>query len=349
MRAFLLAGFILLAFQCAGAIVVPADDEASFFMDPGEKAASIPLIYQNREYYLILASTTPVALLEREGDAAVPMEDAGRMQLILEQYIRAGFPAVLLVSQDGESLGASLRTEQLRRTPNALRRRLAFVRESELRELRARRDALYAEYNRFRQVNFGETDAQLLALDSILSEMRKSRSLDAAERFSAQFGEKYAPAAARLDALQDISADYSAAAASLAAAQRAVDVARTRLGEESELVLRLQRDLLSAEYDLTELEVAVSLGETASKAQFLGVEAQARAVSRRAAEGSAAPESFWWQASAVIFFLGAVVAGAVLWRRQKGKGGGPEEGVGARILRRIRQFEDKVERDQRQQ
>ncbi|MBU1197019.1 hypothetical protein KJ765_00750 [Candidatus Micrarchaeota archaeon] len=334
---------LLLASILVSVHALSIEDEASFYAEPGEKSAYAPLLYDGQDYFLILVDNRPVALLTREGIDLVIVQDTRFIDLILREFVAAGFPSILLVTEEGKSYASVLKNEQFLRQPAAERRKIIYSRDIAYRDLLVRRDILFKKLNALREVELVALDDDLVILNQLLRDMRQAHSLEAVEKFASRFDTRLEPAVDRVENLESIVEAHYLASRGIANASRAIDKALIRFGTDSELLKELKRDLLALEYDMTQLEASISTGKPLETRDFSPIATGARVILRES-EGKTAFPWVWYAFSLIL--LGLLVAGSYLFYK-KYRPRSPKEAltIGQRILRNFRLFEEKEERN----
>lgn len=336
----------LLALLATPLLALSIDDEASFWALSGEKAGFVPLVVENQNYFLIVADAKPVALLIPQGGGYATLDDVALMESVLAQYVAAGFPSVLLAAEDGR-LAPPLRTEELRRYPSARRSQLTFERDALVRAAEARRNEMFRQYNALRSVSFDSLDEDLTFLESTVEDMRASHSLDAAEKFAGRFDERVPDATRKLQNLEDVADAHEAAAEALENASLAIARARVRFGTDSPLVQQLDRDSLAAGYELSSLEALIGGGKSVTADDFVGPTQAGFDLQRRALNIRETPWGFYLFLVVVLVLLAS--GGTWFYRKYRPRNAQEALSAGQKIVKRIRLFEEKQEKEQQEQ
>jgi hypothetical protein len=240
---------VLLALVCIARAASPLD-EASFYAYPDEKPSIVPLPFNNTLYYLVISNNSPVALFFPNGTSFVRVTDYD----VLSAVFASNASVIQAATNYSAQAAADYAIRQTDRAQYAFKRQARFLRETKLKSLADSWANVSRDYSVPRNLKLPVMDTYLQTMKETLDAIAASKTLEASQRYAAQFDIYYGQAIALYRAYLAVLPDYRKSAVSLINATQSIDAALKRGVISATEAEAARRDKLSIEADLVGAE-----------------------------------------------------------------------------------------------
>ncbi|MFH1257336.1 MAG: hypothetical protein ABIG96_04225 [Candidatus Micrarchaeota archaeon] len=257
-------------------LALTTEDQISLYIRQNENHTVANFYALNSSFYLIFINCIPSVLLE-EKDDLYPVPPT-MVEDVIGEYIRRGYRGC-----DNETLGLnfsaiSIITQLEPRLIEANGKRAAFEREGSLTELKAIRQDFIIKTRQFREVEFVKVDGDLSNMESNLLNLRRVKSQASIDKLSESFDLKDAGLRDLFMRYDRIMPYYYPAAAVFINATVALKAAQKHYGEQDEWLTQQSRDLMVLEYQLSNYEKDLAIGEMPSPESFVLISLKADSI-----------------------------------------------------------------------